>query len=75
MYGEPNLVMNEHWGKFKMIKDYSEITAGLQSKIYSMHHALNDKKYWAALDIIRDLKADFNELELFVKQEIEARNE
>ena len=58
-----------------MIKDYSEITAGLNTKIYSMNHALNDKKYWAALDIIRDLRADFNELELIVMQEIEDRDE
>jgi len=58
-----------------MIKDYSEITAGLNTKIYSMNHELNDKKYWAALDIIRDLRADFNELELIVMQEIEDRDE
>jgi len=57
------------------MKDYSEITSTLNTKIQSMNHALNDKKYWAALDIIRDLKADFNELEAIVIQEIEARDE
>jgi len=57
------------------MKDYSEITAGLQPKFYSLNAALNDKKYWAAQDIIRDLRADFNELELIVMQEIEDRDE
>ena len=58
-----------------MIKDYSEITAGLNTKIYSLNAALNDKKYWAALDIVKDLRADFNELYSIVMQEIEDRDE
>lgn len=56
-----------------MIKDYSEVTASLQTKIYSMNHALNDKQYMAALVIMRDIEKDMIRMIEFVTSVIESK--
>jgi hypothetical protein len=58
-----------------MINDYSEVTAGLRSKMYSMNHALEDKQYLAALGIMRDIEKDMVRLIDFVTNEIEVKRE
>lgn len=57
------------------MKDYSEVTAGLTANITAMNHALNDKKYWDALDLINSLSADFDKLKEFVINKIEVTDE
>jgi hypothetical protein len=44
------------------MQDYSEVTVKLNMKINNMNAALNCKKWFAALLIMRDLEKDFQRL-------------
>jgi len=54
-----------------MITDYSEVTAGMQTKFYSLKHALEDKQYMATLGILRDLQHDIDMVIKWTQNKIE----
>jgi hypothetical protein len=56
-----------------MIADYSEVTAGLQKKIYALEGALRDNHYHIASQILSDLDVDWQLLIEFVNKKIEVK--
>jgi len=62
------------------MNDHDKITvagirAGLQKKLYSLDHAMNDNHYLVALGIMRDIEKDMGKLIEFVTTEIEVKRE
>jgi hypothetical protein len=58
-----------------MIKDYSEITAGINRKVSSLNTALNDKQYNIATSILKELLKDMDSLVEYVMDQVEAKRE